>query len=145
MQKRISGFTIVELLIVIVIIAILAAISIVVYSGMQNRSRDAARASSINSITKALALYHVEEGRFPNACGVADNGCNASLLSTYLVPKYASSIATDPQAGKIFHYVTNTAGDGYGIRVEYHKGTCKHLGGSNPNTSWWNSSTAICS
>ena len=37
-----QGFTIVELLIVIVVIAILAAITIVAYTGIQNRAYDTA-------------------------------------------------------------------------------------------------------
>lgn len=39
MKRNMSGFTIVELLIVIVVVAILAAISIVAYNGIQVRSK----------------------------------------------------------------------------------------------------------
>ena len=63
------GFTIVELLIVIVVIAILAAISIVAYTGIQQRARDAQRANDIATITKALELYYIDHGRFPTASG----------------------------------------------------------------------------
>ena len=42
LPTRYSGFTIVELLIVIVVIAILAAISLVAYTGVQNSANDAA-------------------------------------------------------------------------------------------------------
>lgn len=42
-NKQNSGFTIVELLIVIVVIGILAAITIVAYNGVQQRARDMTR------------------------------------------------------------------------------------------------------
>ena len=47
-----SGFTIVELLIVIVVIAILAAITIVAYNGIQNRSKASASVSAANTLVK---------------------------------------------------------------------------------------------
>lgn len=55
--KNNSGFTIVELLIVIVVIAILAAISIVAYNGIQNRSKSASGQSYANSIAKKAEAY----------------------------------------------------------------------------------------
>lgn len=57
------GFTIVELLIVIVVIAILASISIVAYNGVQGRARDSKRASDIAAIEKAIRSYDgINEG-----------------------------------------------------------------------------------
>jgi prepilin-type N-terminal cleavage/methylation domain-containing protein len=52
-----SGFTIVELLIVVVVIAILAAITIVAYNGIQNRAKISAVTSSIESAVKAIEIY----------------------------------------------------------------------------------------
>lgn len=57
-----AAFTIVELLIVIVVIGILAAISIVAYNGIQSRARDAQRASDIAVIKKALLAYDAVHG-----------------------------------------------------------------------------------
>ncbi len=56
------GFTIVELLIVIVVIGILAAISIVAYNGIQGRAQAAAASSALDQTAKKLALYVVESG-----------------------------------------------------------------------------------
>jgi prepilin-type N-terminal cleavage/methylation domain-containing protein len=53
-SKR-AGFTIVELLIVIVVIGILAAITIVAYNGIQQRGRDSARRADVSSIKKLLS------------------------------------------------------------------------------------------
>ena len=49
-RKNNQGFTLVELLIVVVIIAILAAITIVVYNGIQQRARDSRRAEDMHTI-----------------------------------------------------------------------------------------------
>lgn len=61
------GFTIVELLIVIVVIGILAAIVIVAYNGVQGRASDTQRVAAINSIRKALELYRTDNGVYPTA------------------------------------------------------------------------------
>ncbi len=65
MRKSISGFTIVELLIVIVVIAILAAITVVAFNGVQQRGRDSHRVSDVKQLHKALELFHAENGYYP--------------------------------------------------------------------------------
>lgn len=65
--KQKSGFTIVELLIVVVVIAILAAITIVSFNGIQGRARDSERVSDISSIQKKLELFYAENGYYPNS------------------------------------------------------------------------------
>ena len=61
-HKQQSGFTIVELLIVIVVIAILAAISIVAYNGIQARARDNIRKTDLAQLAKSTKLYAVDKG-----------------------------------------------------------------------------------
>jgi len=57
-----QGFTIVELLIVIVVIAILAAIAIVAFSGIQVRARNTARIAAATEIARALDRYTILSG-----------------------------------------------------------------------------------
>lgn len=60
------GFTIVELLIVIVVIGILAAIVIVSYKGVQNRATDTRRKSDVVAIQEALEYYAATNtGQYP--------------------------------------------------------------------------------
>jgi general secretion pathway protein G len=62
-----GGFTIVELLIVIVVIGILAALVIIGYNGIQIRARDADRASDISTLKKKLEIFYVNNGYYPSA------------------------------------------------------------------------------
>jgi len=77
MKKTTSGFTIVELLIVIVVIGILAAITIVAYNGVQARSRDATRKSDLAAAAKALEVRAVdyETALYSDDC--TSSGANA--------------------------------------------------------------------
>ena len=61
------GFTIVELLIVIVVIGILAAISMVAYGNINGSARYSAYRSDIQTIHKAIQMYHADNGSYPGA------------------------------------------------------------------------------
>ena len=65
MNNKAKAFTIVELLIVIVVIAILAAISIVAYTGIQNRAADTTVQSDLRSIAGKIMEYHALNGTHP--------------------------------------------------------------------------------
>lgn len=62
MEGKHKGFTLVELLIVIVVIAILAAISIVSYGSIKNRAYNASVESAANSALKVIQLAYTSEG-----------------------------------------------------------------------------------
>lgn len=62
MKKRKSGFTIVELLIVIVVIAILATISVVAYGGVRQRAQVTAIVSDLKAAEKAFTAYKIASG-----------------------------------------------------------------------------------
>lgn len=59
MKKTRAGFTIVELLIVIVVIAILAAITVVAYSGIQERARNAKLSADMAQLEKAILIARI--------------------------------------------------------------------------------------
>lgn len=63
-QKQ-KGFTIVELLIVVVVIAILAAITIVSYNGITNRAHDSAVKSDLAILSRKLEIYKTENTYYP--------------------------------------------------------------------------------
>lgn len=92
LKRNSRGFTIVELLIVIVVIAILAAITIVAYNGIQQRARASAVSSALNQANKKLALYQVD---YPNQypADLATVGINNSSDVTY---QYSVNNSTTP-------------------------------------------------
>ncbi|RYZ77756.1 MAG: prepilin-type N-terminal cleavage/methylation domain-containing protein [Proteobacteria bacterium] len=66
MKKPTSGFTIVELLIVIVVIGILAAITIVSFNGIQKRAANTARETELRSWQKTFEVYRAaNNGNYP--------------------------------------------------------------------------------
>lgn len=115
-QTNKMGFTVVELLIVIVVIAILAAVSVVGFSNVQAKARDSQRVNDIEAIAKALELYYVDNGRYPTshcnsggspACPSPKNENDAwasttdgswNVLEWALVPKYMDQLPVDPKA-----------------------------------------------
>lgn len=64
-MKRVRGFTIVELLIVIVVIAVLAAISLVAYRGIDRRASISAISQDLSSLHKAIEAYYAINDKYP--------------------------------------------------------------------------------
>ena len=54
MKKYSQGFTIVELLVVVAIIAVLSVIGITIFTGVQKGARDSTRRADVNAIAKAM-------------------------------------------------------------------------------------------
>jgi prepilin-type N-terminal cleavage/methylation domain-containing protein len=91
-QTKSRGFTIVELLIVIVVIAILAAITIVAYNGIQNRAKTSSGQAAANSMVKKFEAINAIKGVYysnTTAAGVA-----GAALNTYSAAAPAAGEAT---------------------------------------------------
>ncbi|MEK7095899.1 MAG: type II secretion system protein [Patescibacteria group bacterium] len=68
-----KGFTIVELLIVIVVIGILAGLVVVTYNGIQQKARDTERKTDINALHGQLEAYQAQNGNYPTLTNFNDS------------------------------------------------------------------------
>ena len=99
-KKINTGFTIVELLIVIVIIGIVSALVIIAYNGIQQRAADAKRTADINLLDKTIRAARESENKtlfqiFGSGAGCAgcpcrNAGTNPSLVEPKELPKINS-------------------------------------------------------
>jgi prepilin-type N-terminal cleavage/methylation domain-containing protein len=79
-MHTLRGFTIVELLIVIVVIAILAALSVVGYTNIQQRVKNTTKVSTVQQSIRLLQLYRANNDDYPQGpgndfCLTVDNIC----------------------------------------------------------------------
>lgn len=94
-----AGFTIVEIIIVVMVLGVLVSIVTVFYPGYQKRTRDSERKSDMSQIAAALGAYVLQKGNYVEAgsgCGVNGNGngwFNAGPADTG-AGTYPKSIAT---------------------------------------------------
>jgi prepilin-type N-terminal cleavage/methylation domain-containing protein len=71
-KKNNRGFTIVELLIVIVVIGILAALVIVTYNGIQQKARDTERKTDIKALQGHMEAYWADNAKYPTLAQAND-------------------------------------------------------------------------
>ena len=119
-----KAFTIVELLIVIVVIAILASISIVSYNGVQSRAATSAGKQLANQMVEKVTVYKVLNGAYPPALSSMDAypetrvepgtiyvDCNPWTTTTHrTTPAPSSTYPGGAANGKTVRFCGNTAG-----------------------------------
>lgn len=101
-----KGFTLVELLIVMAIIAVLVGITIAGLGFAMRRSRNVARMSAMNNLDRAVTAYYSDELAFPNPQGVDAMIGVGNDLDEYLEGSF------EAPAGTRFFYNSTTAADG---------------------------------
>ena len=104
-MKKSKGFSLVELLVVITIIAILSVVAYTAIGGQTIKARDSKRQQDMSTIQSAMELYFVEFSRYP---GSLENG-EATLAAGWKIPKkYLSEIPTDPGGDDYIYALSGT-------------------------------------
>jgi len=104
-MKKTHGFTIVELLIVIVVIGILAAITVVAFNGVQNRAKDTQARSDIKNVQKIVEKYNAINSTYPSTGDLStvrtDANCYGGSAQTDWVPGVPETLPQSaPNTGK---------------------------------------------
>lgn len=102
-----KGFTLLELLIVIVIIGILAVLIIPNLAAGPARARDTQRKQDLRNIKTALEAYHVDNGNYPQALDVLDDGSTPYMKTVPNDPKNSDPYVYSyvPDANPAVNYV----------------------------------------
>lgn len=107
-QNSNRGFTIVELLIVVVIIAILAAITIVAYNGIQNRAKSSASASAQETVAKKAEVANGVASSYPTTVAgftaQSDSDLTGSGITFVGAASGAGAISSAPTAPSTVAY-----------------------------------------
>lgn len=109
LNRKQQGFTIVELLIVIVVIGILAALVITTFTGIQQKARNTERTTDIKAIHGQVEAYYASNGRYPTLANLNDanwralnmKGLDSEALKD---PKGAASTLAATPAANVFSY-----------------------------------------
>ena len=83
-QHTSAGFTLIEILLVVVIIGILAAVAVPKFSGRIGQSKESACRASIQAISLALDMYEVDHGNYPNSLQDLITGSSPEWHGPYL-------------------------------------------------------------
>lgn len=109
------GFTIVELLIVIIVIGILAALVLVTYNGVQQKARDTERKTDLQALASHLEVYNAQNGRYPTLANVNDSAFRSANMkgldsAALQDPKGAAQTLTTTVGANAYAYVVTPTG-----------------------------------
>jgi len=111
-NNQLTGFTIVELLVVIIVIGVLAAITIVSYTGITSKANVSAVISDLANAKKQFALYYTEHGVYPTGLQAGTN-CPTGTTN----PSPDTNYCLKPSSGTILTINSGVNGTTYSLRA----------------------------
>lgn len=129
LKKQSKGFTIVELLIVIVIIGILATLVIVTFTGIQQKARDSQRQTDIGALNSHVTAYYAESGFYPALAMLQDT----AWVSAHMKGLDPEALKDPKGASKTI--AATAASDQYGYAATAGGAACAATGTSPNQTS----------
>lgn len=122
-KNRRKGFTLIELMVTISIIAILSTVGYVTYSNAQSTARDARRRQDLRSMISALELYYQQNNnQFPirSTSIKSTDTTGAWKLSSFLTNDI-SQLPADPINDTTYYYLYNSDGTTYHLCAKLEK------------------------
>jgi len=119
LKNKQSGFTIIELLIVIVVIGILAGLVLTTFNGIQQKARDTERETDVKALHAQLEAYWAQQGFYPSLTDMNDRAAGGFVATNmkgldagaFKDPKAAATaLIASPGATGYAYAVTNSAG-----------------------------------
>ena len=108
LSKKNQGFTIVELLIVIVVIGILATLVIVTFTGIQQKGRNTTRQGDINALNSHIEAFYAQTGNYPTFDQLTSATWRSSNMKGFdpeaLVDPKGDAITNTAAGANEFHY-----------------------------------------
>lgn len=98
-QNRVAGFTLIELMVVVAIIAVLTMVGLVSYMQAGKSARDSKRKTDLEAIKAALVLYRVNNGSYPPK-DLTSTGYPA-VLQNYIS---GGNVPNDPKDNSVYSY-----------------------------------------
>lgn len=154
-----SGFTIVELLVVIVVIAILASITIVAYNGIQGRANDVAVKTDLKNTGLQYQLYYsdpaVVDSGYPSSkadletldINVTNGSYDTSILSNFVAcvssDHQSYAVVAKSKSGNIFMVTESGVQDYTQDPSQFaYSSTCSSLGLETASNGWYSGDSA---
>ncbi|HNR94219.1 MAG TPA: type II secretion system major pseudopilin GspG [Kiritimatiellia bacterium] len=120
-----AGFTLIEILLVVVIIGILAAVAVPRFAGRTGQAKEGAAKASIKAIGVALDLYEMDHGSYPASLNaLVENSGSSEWRGPYL----KDGLPKDPWGND---FIYSSQGASYDLKSGGEPGSGKEITGKN--------------